>query len=100
MVGIYHQKDEKSSLFVYVLIYLLPMPISQSSIIILQLMNHNIHSLPVMQLGVAVGLEPIPAVIERETGYTLDTSPVYRKGNTEIQTTTHSRLVLHNQQSS
>lgn len=51
-------------------------------------------------IGVAVGLEPIPAVIEREAGYTLDTSPVYRKGNAERQTTTHSRLVLHNQQSS
>lgn len=44
MVGIYHQKDEKSSLFVYVFIYLWPMPIcdfaSNSKDFFTELHNH------------------------------------------------------------
>ncbi len=37
-------------------------------------------------------LEPIPAVIGRGPGYTLDRSPVCRRADIQRQTTTHTHI--------
>ena len=50
-------------------------------------------SIPAYSISrVAVGLEPIPAVVRREVGYTLDRSPVHHRAR-QRQTSTHTHTL-------